>query len=51
MIIKYKEKHPLPPVCKECKELDCGDCDYCLERFEVLYLTEEEAIEFESMEE
>lgn len=39
-MIKLIEKDPLPPVCENCSD-DCGSCDYCLERFEMVEVEEE----------
>jgi len=31
--MEYHEVHPLPAVCRGCKDLLCADCDHALERW------------------
>lgn len=31
--MEYHEVHPLPAVCRGCRDLLCADCDHALERW------------------
>ena len=34
-MLNYKERNPLPPICVNCQEEDCYECDYALDRWEL----------------
>lgn len=36
------EAQPLPPECQKCNRLACDRCEYCLLRFPIIELPEEE---------
>lgn len=49
-MIEIRERNPLPEVCRNCEELkECGgnvdaacyNCDYALERFEIIHIDSE----------